>query len=44
MYLQGLLIDVISTVQETCDDGFSFESAYLRSSPVTRSHGVPLIY
>lgn len=38
---QLFAIDVISTVQATCDDGVPSSLAYLRSSPVTKSHGVP---
>jgi hypothetical protein len=40
-HIHGTLIHVISTVHDTWLDGSPLAWAYFRSSPVTRSHGVP---
>lgn len=40
--LHGLLRDIISTVQATWLEGLFSSLAYFLSSPVTKSHGVPL--
>jgi hypothetical protein len=39
--LHGIFVLVISTVQATCDEGSSGETAQSRSSPVNMSHGTP---
>lgn len=40
-HIHGTLTDVISTVHDTWLDGSPFDWENFRSSPVTRSHGVP---
>lgn len=40
-YLHSCITEDISTVQDTCEAGLSASMAYLRSSPVTKSQGVP---
>lgn len=40
-YLHSCITEDISTVQDTCEAGLSALMAYLRSSPVTKSQGVP---